>query len=602
MRAVICASVAYGGFKAVQCSPLYRTVIQAAEYELTPRPFRFFGGLAKGMLKSDANLPRSTIVLTESMVKVPPSPQADERFSFDLVETEARPRQVCARTTSDLLPLLEHAGKEPNGGENKMCSLLLTILAKVLEENNKLLSNPLHLDERQFARLIRKLEERAFAYDEAAVIRPLTMFDAGVDPSTDAYLQRQLLESLKNSNKKLSAGKIPIPMSMNLRGYPDCTGTLLAGQVCVLVGDPNGRLLSFTQDVLVYKSPGLHPGDVRKVQCVKPTAEIERRYLKGVNPQTCGAILFSTVGDRSIADMIANSDFDGDTFLVIHDDALVAAFRQQHPPLVGTPESEKRPALGRRQVETLPAEKLDVLLCSLLWQRTNLLGELTALWHAAVSDDRAGAAGDTALRLAAIHSNALDAEKNGWAVHLPSWLRDNARFPSYLRDHPWVSTREKSERNFYGCDGPLRAEVECAIYAPALVFNAVESEELVEEHDFHKDEELDWPRSHELRAEWTKRVQDYICEAKGSFKDRKKAAEKCRELLLHGRSVHEIEFGSDDLFAHASAIYFASYGAGQPYFAWHVAGDFLCTMKRVCYARKLRGRTNVRLHVGSVAR
>eukprot|EP00965_Chrysotila_dentata_P075174 2483629-Pleurochrysis_carterae.AAC.1 len=66
--------------------------------------------------------------------------------------------------------------------------------------------------------------------------------------------------------------------------------------------------------VLVYKSPGCHPGDVRKLRHVTtPTID---EMLKGIDSVRANAVIFSTQGKRAAADEIAGSDYDGDEFMV----------------------------------------------------------------------------------------------------------------------------------------------------------------------------------------------------------------------------------------------------------------------------------------------
>ena len=63
-------------------------------------------------------------------------------------------------------------------------------------------------------------------------------------------------------------------------------------------------------EVLIYRAPGTHAGDVRKMRhIIKP--EIEALF-QGVEPSRSTVIFFSTQGDRSAADMMADGDYDGD--------------------------------------------------------------------------------------------------------------------------------------------------------------------------------------------------------------------------------------------------------------------------------------------------
>lgn len=69
----------------------------------------------------------------------------------------------------------------------------------------------------------------------------------------------------------------------------------------------NGQI---TGDVLVYRNPGLHFGDIHIMQAT---------YVEGLESYVGHgkyAIFFPCVGPRSVADEIAGGDFDGDMYWV----------------------------------------------------------------------------------------------------------------------------------------------------------------------------------------------------------------------------------------------------------------------------------------------
>lgn len=63
-------------------------------------------------------------------------------------------------------------------------------------------------------------------------------------------------------------------------------------------------------DVLVYRNPGLHFGDIHKLTAVRV------KELDEIVGNAKYAIFFSTKGQRSVANEIANGDFDGDVYWV----------------------------------------------------------------------------------------------------------------------------------------------------------------------------------------------------------------------------------------------------------------------------------------------
>lgn len=76
---------------------------------------------------------------------------------------------------------------------------------------------------------------------------------------------------------------------------------------CFVFDSENGQI---TGDVLVYRNPGLHFGDIHKMQATY-VEELECYVGHGKY-----AIFFPCVGPRSVADEIAGGDFDGDMYWV----------------------------------------------------------------------------------------------------------------------------------------------------------------------------------------------------------------------------------------------------------------------------------------------
>lgn len=63
-------------------------------------------------------------------------------------------------------------------------------------------------------------------------------------------------------------------------------------------------------DVLVYRNPGLHFGDIHKMDATYV------KELESYVGHSKYGIFFPRVGTRSVADEIAGGDFDGDTYWV----------------------------------------------------------------------------------------------------------------------------------------------------------------------------------------------------------------------------------------------------------------------------------------------
>ncbi|EHA8586808.1 RNA-dependent RNA polymerase [Cocos nucifera] len=124
-------------------------------------------------------------------------------------------------------------------------------------------------------------------------------------PLSEPYLQSRLLVLMREEMKALKEGKLPVSECYHLMGTVDPTGTLKPNEVCIIL--ENGHV---SGDVLVYRHPGLHFGDIHILTAT---------YVKGLDKivgNSKYAIFFSTKGPRSLADEMAGGDFDGDMYWV----------------------------------------------------------------------------------------------------------------------------------------------------------------------------------------------------------------------------------------------------------------------------------------------
>ncbi|XP_037409535.1 probable RNA-dependent RNA polymerase 3 [Triticum dicoccoides] len=132
------------------------------------------------------------------------------------------------------------------------------------------------------------------------------MILSGIQPEDDAYLQYQLAFMTREEREGIKLGRIPIEESYYLMGTSDPTGTLKPNEVCVI--HENGQI---SGEVLVYTNPGLHFGDIH-VLTATPIPNLEKDIV-GFSKYV---IILPISGPRSLADEMANSDFDGDMYFV----------------------------------------------------------------------------------------------------------------------------------------------------------------------------------------------------------------------------------------------------------------------------------------------
>ncbi|KAF3319962.1 putative RNA-dependent RNA polymerase 5 isoform X1 [Carex littledalei] len=279
----------------------------------------FYKGLcAKGTLLVNRLLPKKTIQIRPSMIKVQPDPSVwgivQPFNSLEVVNTSTRPKKV--HLSRYLISLL-HVGGVPT-------EFFLGLLSSALAEAES-------------CRYDRGAALKAALNNEGLDNDRLTarMIYSGM-PLDEPFLQYRLGLMMGEERKGLQAGRIPISDSYYLMGTTDPTGKLLANQVCVILD--KGQL---SGNILVYKHPGLHPGDIHLLQAT---------FVKGLE-RVVGdskyAIFFPVVGPRSLADEMANSDFDGDIYWVSRHPELLKNFKPNPPWLVPEEDLSKKGAEDR---------------------------------------------------------------------------------------------------------------------------------------------------------------------------------------------------------------------------------------------------------------
>lgn len=175
------------------------------------------------------------------------------------------------------------------------------------------------------------------------------MLLAGFHPRESAFLADQMVDATKDILQRalnkfqikvwimssVNAGgfctdyidtvSCQVPRSAEVIVIPDPIGVLQEGEVQLTFNsskmprdpDTGFDISALNGDVLVTRHPCLTPGDCRKVRAT--TYKALERYS--------GVIVFSTKGDRSLADVLSGGDMDGDTIRVIWEPKIVNNFQ-----------------------------------------------------------------------------------------------------------------------------------------------------------------------------------------------------------------------------------------------------------------------------------
>lgn len=259
----------------------------------------------------------------------------------------------------------------------------------------------------------------------------MTMLGLGIEPSDDPFLfgclQALRLHHIFTLRKK---ARIFVEKGAILMGGMDETGQVPEGCVYVQICKPacQGRRrksLVLKGAVMVTKHPVMHLGDVRMLLAVDLPCLSDHANV----------ILFSKHGSRPEADKMAGSDLDGDEFAVTWDTNLFlhqwnGCFERKRlaasactleaanaVPMnydVGTPSVSARVPASEADYSGAMVNHLINLI------KNDNLGRIAMLWQDYAS--RHSADCDQCIRLAELHSIAVDFPKSGIPAELPKDL------------------------------------------------------------------------------------------------------------------------------------------------------------------------------------
>ncbi|CAL5339208.1 unnamed protein product [Camellia sinensis] len=406
-------------------------------------------------------------------------------------------------------------------------------------------------------------------------------------PLDEPYIQYRLSVLAKEVRKGLKGGKLPISESFYLMGTADPTEELNSDEVCVILYiriQDNGQI---SGQVLVYRNPGLHFGDIHVLKAV---------YVKALEDFVGNAkyaIFFSTKGRRSVGSEIANGDFDGDMYWVSRNPELLRHFKPSYPwsRIYSTPN-----ACNTKKPSELSAEELEHELFQLFkrtrFQQSYNMSVAADSWLAFMDrllilgdscSDEKDSMKETMHHLIDIYYEALDAPKSGKKVVIPDQLKAE-KFPHYM-----------GKPNKYHSTSVL-----------GLIYEMVES---FQSQDLSaKDVEV-WklpcfdveiPTS--CMKLWGERYSQYRCEMTEAMNldDESKndaanvVTKRYKQLLYGAAEFEESPRNTEDIYNEALAIYNITYDHAMGYrnvkncgFAWRVAGSALFKLHAIKQSEKM---------------
>ncbi|KAL1623979.1 hypothetical protein SLS56_008031 [Neofusicoccum ribis] len=225
--------------------------------------------------------------------------------------------------------------------------------------------------------------------------------------------------------------RILVERGVTLYGIMDETGFLREDEIyCVIerLGD-NGRpkrTVICGGEVIVTRSPAMHPGDIQKAQAVDVPPDSPLQALSNV-------VVFSAKGQRDLPSQLSGGDLDGDLYNVIFDRRLMprvtymAADYKKVPPL----------DIGR------PVMRQDITDFFLKFMETDQLGRIS-MNHMQLADRRPnGTLDPDCLKLAEMASTAVDFSKTGIPVDMSQFPKNDLIRPDFMASGPRVIVEKK---------------------------------------------------------------------------------------------------------------------------------------------------------------
>ncbi|CAG8525700.1 7878_t:CDS:2, partial [Ambispora gerdemannii] len=260
--------------------------------------------------------------------------------------------------------------------------------------------------------------------DEHGISRIMAdLVKAGFLHQRDPYLSNLMalfrIMMLKNLKDK---AKISVHKGAFLLGVLDETESLKEDQIYICRSDVNNPKHKEVIEgpCIVYRNPCFHPGDIRMVTAVNcPKLD----YLVDV-------LVFSSLGYRDIPNQCSGGDLDGDDYTIIWDERLFPKIKNYTPMEYHAPVPVQ---VDQVKVEHIRKFFVNYILNDNLGQIANA--------HLAKADlYENGAFHGSCLRLAQLHSEAVDFPKTGRPAEFPSELRakmvpdfmDNGHKPTYI--------------------------------------------------------------------------------------------------------------------------------------------------------------------------
>lgn len=352
-----------------------------------PRAFqvRFMG--SKGMLSVDHGLQGRAVCLRPSMIKF----EAPESREMEIARAFDRPGPYFLNRP--LIMLLEGLG----------------VPYEVFESYQDQAVKETHSSTECLAKAAKLLESYGLgtSFRLPSVLHNLEKI--GIDSLPGNKFYDKMLEYAINHILRLlkNHARIPIPGAWTLVGVADVHKFLQPGQIFACIKPITGGTLYLEGQVLVSRSPTIHPGDVQLATAIgrPPLGScFEKESL-------ANTVVFSILGERPLSTCLGGGDLDGDVYNLIPLDGPLADFQI----------SPREPASYNPAPKNLldrPSTMADVAEFVMQYINSDVVGIIAINWLIIADQSPQGIHDRDCIELANLHSDAVDYPKSGQPVAL----------------------------------------------------------------------------------------------------------------------------------------------------------------------------------------
>ncbi|KIW67302.1 hypothetical protein PV04_06566 [Phialophora macrospora] len=380
------------------------------ERTVKPSVFQIRFSGAKGMISLDTRLTGEKLVLRKSMVKFP-APN-----SLDIEICDAAYRPLPYFLNQQTIKILEDMGVDE--------SFFFFHQNLEVERLQSTTSSP--------GRASKFLKAHSIGDSIHLPWFIMQLSKMNISFLDDAFLCNVIEMAVMTELRALKyKARIPVKDGYTLFGIMDETGLLEEGQIFCIVEENGLPKIIAGENLVISRSPALHPGDVRCVTGVTVPASSPLMALRN-------CVCFSSKGNRDLPSQLSGGDLDGDLYQILFDP-------KARPKYVFEPADYPRPEpidLGR------PIQREDMTDFFITFMATDQLGRIANL-HKILADQRnAGVLDPDCIKLAELHSSAVDYSKSGIPVDLTKMPRSNRFRPDFMAPGPNVVVEKAKPLDF----------------------------------------------------------------------------------------------------------------------------------------------------------